>query len=290
MTEAPAAWSAVVLSQGDRPAELARAVGSLLAQEDVDVDVVVVGNGWEPEGLPPEVRTVHSPENVGPPAGRNLALAVVDRPLVFFLDDDATLPDPKTLSRIGRVFAADPALGVVQTRIRTPEGDTLRRWVPRMRDKDPEHASSVFYVLEGSVAARRTVLDRTGGWAGRFFYAHEGIELAWRAWDAGFRVEYRPELSALHPRVHPSRHDRHLWLDGRNRVWLARRNLPWPVAVLYVGTRAGISIGRNARHPAAAAAWARGAWTGLRAPAGRRRPMAWRTVWEMTRRGRPPLV
>ncbi len=285
-----ARWSAVVVSQGNRPAELARAVESLLAQEAVEVEVVVVGNGWDPDGLPDEVLTVHSPENLGPPAGRNLGLARVDAPFAFFLDDDAYLPHPDTLARLTALFAADAGLGVVQTRIRTPEGDSLGRWVPRMRDKDPMKGSDAFYVLEGSVAARRSVLDCTGNWAGRFFYAHEGIELAWRSWDCGYRVEYRPELEAVHPSVHPSRHTDHLWLDGRNRVWLARRNLPLPVAVLYLADRAVISLGRNARRPEAAAAWARGFRAGLTTDAGTRRPMRWSTVWRMTRRGRPPVV
>ncbi|MGY4966456.1 glycosyltransferase family 2 protein, partial [Streptomyces sp. 900105245] len=29
---------------------------------------------------------------------------------------------------------------------------------------------------------------------------------------------------------------------------------------------------------------------GLREPAGERRPMRWRTVWRLTRLGRPPVI
>ncbi|NHA66772.1 glycosyltransferase family 2 protein [Phycicoccus flavus] len=285
-----ARWRAVVVTMGTRPVELARAVASLRAQEDVDLEVVVVGNGWAPEGLPDGVRTVHSPENLGPPAGRNLGLAGAGAEHFFFLDDDAHLPHPDTLARLERLLEDDPGLGVVQTRIRTPEGDSLPRWVPRMRDKDPERGSVAFSLLEGSVAVRGAVLAASDGWPGPFFYAHEGIELAWRAWDAGYRVEYHPELEAVHPRIHPSRHEDHLFLDGRNRVWLARRNLPLPLGVLYVGVRGGMSLARTARQPSAAAAYLRGVAAGLRRPAGPRRPMAWRTVWTMTRHGRPPVV
>ena len=46
----------VVLTQGRRPAELAAALASLQAQQGVETDVVVVGNGWEPSGLPEGVR------------------------------------------------------------------------------------------------------------------------------------------------------------------------------------------------------------------------------------------
>ena len=60
MTPRPSV-GAVVLSMGDRTPELALALDTLLAQEGVDLDVVLVGNGWEPTGLPDGVRTVHLP-------------------------------------------------------------------------------------------------------------------------------------------------------------------------------------------------------------------------------------
>ena len=43
---------AIVLTQGRRPAELAAALGSLAAQRGVEIEMVVVGNGWSPIGLP----------------------------------------------------------------------------------------------------------------------------------------------------------------------------------------------------------------------------------------------
>ena len=58
----------VVLTQGRRPAELAAALDSLRAQTGVELDIVVVGNGWEPEGL--DVRSVALAEDRGIPAGR----------------------------------------------------------------------------------------------------------------------------------------------------------------------------------------------------------------------------
>lgn len=283
-------WSAIILSQGTRPQELAAAVESLLSQTGVSLEVVVVGNGWEPAGLPSGVRTVHVERNVGAPKGRNKGIGVVRGRYIFFLDDDAHLPDHDTLARIERLFESDPTLGVVQTRIESPDGTTMRRWVPRLRNKDPEVSSEVFSVLEGSVAARRRVLRKTRNWAGRFFYAHEGIELAWRAWDAGYRVEYRADLRAVHPTVARSRHADHMWQDARNRVWLAKRNLPWVIAALYVVDWAALTTARNLAHPRELCGWMRGASAGIRTDAGARRPMSWRTVWLMTRRGRPPVI
>ena len=63
--------SCVILTMGDRPAEVIRAIDSVLAQRGAGVELVVVGNGAEVTGLPAGVRTVLLPENVGVAAGRN---------------------------------------------------------------------------------------------------------------------------------------------------------------------------------------------------------------------------
>src|SRR5690606_31422278 len=64
-------FGVVILTQGKRPDELRRGIDSLLAQKGVDLDIVCVGNGWEPVGLPTEVKTLALRENLGIPAGRN---------------------------------------------------------------------------------------------------------------------------------------------------------------------------------------------------------------------------
>src|SRR5690349_25034338 len=79
----------VVLTQGTRPDDLGAGLDAVLAQTGVSTDVVVVGNGWEPTGLPDGVRGVALPENLGIPAGRNAGAPHVEGDLLFFLDDDA---------------------------------------------------------------------------------------------------------------------------------------------------------------------------------------------------------
>ena len=61
--------SCVILTMGDRPAEVNRAIDSVLAQRGAQVELVVVGNGTEVTGLPAGVKTVSLPENVGVAAG-----------------------------------------------------------------------------------------------------------------------------------------------------------------------------------------------------------------------------
>lgn len=281
----------VVLTQGRRPDDLDRAVRSVLAQEGVRTDVVVVGNGWTPEGLPDGVAALALPENVGIPAGRNAGVPHVDGNLLLFLDDDAALPDPDFLTRAVRRFAADPRLGVLQPRVDAAGGgEPPRRWTPRMRVGDRYRSSPVFSVWEGAVVVRRSAFTASGGWPAPFFYAHEGIELAWRVWDAGWTVHYAGDLAAVHPVTAATRHADFFRLNARNRVWLARRNLPWVLTLPYLLSWTALQVVRSVHSPATLAPWFRGWLEGWRTPAGPRRPLRWRTVARMARHGRPPVV
>jgi GT2 family glycosyltransferase len=281
----------VVLTQGRRPAELRRGLDSVAAQRGVDTDVVVVGNGWQPTGLPAGVRALGLAENVGIPAGRNAGVPQVRGDLLFFLDDDAALPDPHFLATAAERFARDERLGVLQPRVDVLGGGTApQRWTPRLRVGDRRRSSPVFSVWEGALVVRRAAFEAAGGWPDRFFYAHEGIELAWRTWDAGYDVRYAGDLAAEHPLTVQTRHADFHRLNARNRVWLARRNLPWVLALPYVASWTGVQLLRSRRSPATLRPWLRGWVEGWRSPAGSRRPLRWATVWRMTALGRPPVL
>jgi GT2 family glycosyltransferase len=279
----------IVLTQGRRPAELTAALDSLATQVGVEHEVVVVGNGWRPEGLPAEVRVVALAEDRGIPGGRNAGVGAVGGELLFFLDDDARLASPDALARVAARFE-DPGLGILQLRVRASDGGPAPRdWVPRLRVGDPGRSSELTAVWEGAVAIRRTVFEQVGGWPEAFRFAHEGIDLAWRVMDTGRRVAYAGDIEVLHPSYRTAPHDYSAYYGARNRVWLARRHLPLPLGVLYVG---GFILRTLPllRSPGRARAAARGYRDGLRQPCGDRRPLRAGTLWRMTRAGRPPII
>jgi GT2 family glycosyltransferase len=280
----------VVLTQGGRPADLDRGLRSLLSQRDVDLDIVVVGNGWEPVDLPDGVRGQGLPENLGIPAGRNAGAPLVGGDLLFFLDDDASLPSADVLASMAAQLDGDPSLGLIQPRVVDAEGRPApRRWTPRLRVGDPGRSSPAMSVWEGAVAIRREAFDFADGWPEPFWYAHEGIELAWRVWDAGFHVKYDGEIEVHHPAIQPTRHAEFYRFQARNRVWLARRNLPVPIGIVYVLSWVLVG-GVRLRSREAVAETIRGYRLGLRLPCGDRRPMRWRTVWRMLLAGHPPII
>jgi GT2 family glycosyltransferase len=280
----------VVLSQGNRPEQLRRAVMSVLGQRDVDVDCVVVGNGWEPVGLPDGARAVALPCNIGIPAARNIGATAVAGEVMLFLDDDAELVGDGMLAAVVARFDADPSLAVLQPRAIDPDGaPTARRHVPRLRAGDPARSGDVAWFWEGCSFLRRTALDAAGGWPGEFFYGHEGIEVAWRVIDAGQRVSYAADLQVRNPEAPPFRGEQHRYFDARNRVWVARRNLPVPLLAAYLALWVSGTLLRT-RSGAAVRAALRGFLDGARLPAGPRRPIRWRTAWRLTRLGRPPVI
>jgi GT2 family glycosyltransferase len=280
----------IVLTMGNRPQELRRAVDSLLAQRGVEVDVVVVGNGWQPTGLPARVRGLALPTNAGIPAGRHAGVTAVSGDLLLFCDDDAALADEDTLSRLVAMFDADRSLGIVQPRPVDPQtGQTPRRFVPRLRVGDPTRSSRLNALWEGVLLVRRQAYADAGGWAAEYFYAHEGVELAWRSWDAGWSVRYAGDVVVWHDAVMPTRHAEFHRLQARNRVWLARRNLPVVLGVLYVLDWVVLTVVRT-RSPSDLRQSFAGLAAGLRAPCGERRRLRWRTVARMTSIGRPPVI
>jgi GT2 family glycosyltransferase len=285
------AFGCVVLTQGRRPAELTAALESLLAQQGVALDIVVVGNGWTPAGLPEGVRAVALADDAGIPGGRNAGVPAVGGELLFFLDDDARLAGTDGLARVAALLAAEPDVGVVQLRVRAATaGRAPRDWVPRLRVGDPARSSDVTAVWEGAVAIRRALFEAIGGWPAEFRFAHEGIDLAWRAMDAGARVRYAGGIEVLHPAYTTAPHDYSAYYGARNRVWLARRHLPLALAPVYVLGFALRTLPLLARSPARLRAAARGYLAGMREPCGPRRPLRASTIWRMSRAGRPPIL
>lgn len=292
---APLRVGAVVITMGTRPEELKALLDSVARQEGAPVEVVVVGQGVPLTGLPEGVRTVELPENLGIPGGRNAGIEAFgpagrDVDVLLFLDDDGLLERTDTAELCRQAFAGDPELGIVSFRIVDPEsGETQRRHVPRLRASDPMRSSRVTTFLGGASAVRTEVFAQAGLLPGEFFYAHEETDLAWRALDAGWMIDYRADMVLLHPKTAPSRHAVYHRMVARNRVWLARRNLPALLVPVYVGVWLLLTLLRRPSAPALKA-WFGGFKEGWATPCGPRRPMRWRTVWRLTRLGRPPVI
>jgi GT2 family glycosyltransferase len=276
----------VILTQGTRPTELSRSIASVLAQSQVDLQLVLVVNGTTPPlRVDPPDRLIVLPENIGIPAGRNIGAAAADARLVMFLDDDAELLDPGLLAAVVDRFRRDPHLGAMSIRLIDEEGRTQQRHVPRLGPWSAERPGPVTYFVGAACVVRAASFHSVRGFDPRFFYSMEESDLSWRLLDAGWSIWYSADLNAFHPRTSPSRHQGHAVLAARNRLWMAWRSLPWPVLAGYLSiwTIAAIARGAPLREVLA------GYQEAVSDPP-MRRPIRWRTVVRMTLLGRPPVV
>ena len=291
MTASPLTIDWVVLTMGNRPEQLGAAVRSLLEQLGDHDRVVVVANGADHVDLldGPGVELVTSDHNLGVPGGRDLGVRSGRADIIAFLDDDAVLLG--RVERVRQAFEQDPSLAAVSLRLVDEDGQSLSRHVPRPGGSDPTVGGDVAHFLGGASAIRRTAYDEVGGYFVDLFYGHEEIELSWRLIDAGWSIRYLADVAVAHPRTEISRHAEGWRLTGRNRVWIARRTLPWPVAAAH--TLTWLILGLVRAGAASRRSYVAGWWSGWRTdwPSGvPRRPVRWTTVGRLTRIGRPPVI
>jgi GT2 family glycosyltransferase len=283
-----AAW--VVLTMGNRPVQLRRAVESIGAQAS-GAEIVIVANGVDSARLDVDdlrVRVVASDENLGVPGGRDLGLRSTTADIVFFLDDDAEVVSADLQDRALAQFAADPMTGALSFRIVDESGRTTRRHVPRIGARSADTSGPVVNFLGGACALRRSAYIEAGGYWSTLRYGHEELELSWRLIDRGWSVRYLADAEVFHPATVIGRHEFGWQLTGRNRVLIARRNLPWPVAILHLVSWSALGVLR-APDARCRRAYLAGFVEGLRTRV-ERRPLAWTTIWRLARLGRPPIV
>lgn len=280
----------VVLTLGDRPRALEAAVDSLVGRSrGVLSRVIVVANGGHVDGLDAldDVSVIRSAENLGVPGGREFGEKKSEADLVGFLDDDAELLSDDMAQTL-EAFRIDRKLGAVSLRLVDESGSTSRRHVPRVGKKGMDDSGDVPTFLGGACIIRRAAYEEVGGYFTELFYGHEEIELSWRLIDAGWSIRYLADVEVFHPRTEISRHAEGWFLTGRNRVWIARRTLPWPVALLHVAMWLVVGAARAPKGDCRAG-YLRGWWSGWRGSIDHR-PIRWSTVWRLTRLGRAPVV
>jgi GT2 family glycosyltransferase len=275
----------VVLTQSTRSEQLARAIASVRAQQEVDLQLVLVVNGAAPPNPDPSDHLVVLVENIGIPGGRNVGAAAADAELIMFLDDDAELMDHGLLATVVARFAAEPLMGAMAIHLIDEQGCTQRRHIPRVGSRSAARSGPVTHFVGAACVVRAAPFHAVNGFDPRFFYSMEESDLSWRLLDAGWGIWYSADLEVFHPHTLPSRHPRHAVLTARNRLWMAWRSLPAPMFAGYMLTWTIAALARGAPLPDVMSGY-REAW-GDRPV---RTPMRWRTVARMTRLGRPPIV
>ncbi|MER8036245.1 glycosyltransferase [Streptomyces hydrogenans] len=234
--------ASVVVATRERPASLARALDSLLAQDHPDHELIVVDNAPRTTATHDLVAGAYAgrvryvrEDRPGLAAAHNAGVAAADGEVLAFTDDDV-IADPRWLSALAAPFAADPGLGcvtglILPARLATPaqillesHGGFAKGFAPRLYDPArPPADEPLFPFTAGSfgsganMAFRASALRRAGG-----FDPATGTGTAARGGDdlyafvavlaAGHRLRYTPDALVWH-------HHRETWQDLENQAY-----------------------------------------------------------------------
>jgi GT2 family glycosyltransferase len=229
----PAPRASVVIATKDRPAELARVLEALRAQETAfRFEVIVVDDGSDPP-LPDAVlaeldaATLLRSSGRGPAAARNEGVRAARGAYVLFTDDD-TRPATGWVEAACAFLEAHPDHAAVEGPVRSPAFD------PLYEHSLESDAPGAYWTC--NMAYRADAFRDLGGFLEDFPDPHcEDLDLAYRAARIG-PIGFEPGMEMTHfPRPLPL------------RGWIARARLTRSEALLM--TRHRERYGRAARLP-----------------------------------------
>ncbi len=211
--------------------ELTRSVESVLAQEGVDFEVIVVDNASSDGSAEhirsrfPQVILIENNQNLGFGRAQNQAIDVSRGRYVMLLNPDAHLPEHDTLAQLVAFADANPTVGIIGPRIHNPDGTLhhsarrfptlgaglfrrtpLGRLFPNnrfvreyiMSDWSHDGVRDVDWVSGAALMIRREVIENIGLLDTGFFMYCEDVDWAYRAKENGWRVCYFPMVKLVH--------------------------------------------------------------------------------------------
>lgn len=233
---------AAILVVSDGETWLPSVLRSLKGQDCPNFDLVVVDNGSK-DGSAEILRSEVAPDRLitftrGVGFGRAVVRAarheaVADADYLFFAHDDLSLL-PDTVRTLVDALEADPSVAIAGPKLREwstqhilqEAGMTIDRFgraanrVERgeLDQGQMDGRRDVLYVSTAGMLVRTDVFADLGGFDPRFTALRDDLDLCWRAWLTGHRVEVVPEAIGYHAAA-GSRGARRLW---RERSWQGR--------------------------------------------------------------------
>jgi len=203
---------------------------SLLVQNVPNTEIIVVDNASRDDSVAlirrhyPSVKLIASDHNLGFGNANNLALQQADGDFIVLLNPDATL-EPNCLQRAMRHMQQNPLVGMGGGLLQGQhhEWQPSARQFPSLLNEflvlsglanrfpqspffgrsdrswaDSQQAAVVDWVPGAFAILRRDLIDRIGLFDPRFFLYYEEVDLCRRIHQAGYTVQYWPDLVITH--------------------------------------------------------------------------------------------
>jgi len=230
----------IIILSWNRTDDTIAAITSAVEQRGVDKQVLVVDQGSEIENIDslerfirglPEVKLKKLGQNSGVPGGRNIAAAMGNADYVIALDSDAVFADHDMVARAVAYLESRPDLCAIGFRIQnffTGSNDDTSWDYP---GHDPDKGFRTTRFIGAGHAIRRSVFEAVGGYDARLFFCLEEVDLCYRMLNAGYCIEYFPDVRILH-KISPEH--RVNW--GKGRFFYTVRN------TLYTSYKFGVPL------------------------------------------------
>lgn len=208
--------SAIVCTR-DRPVDLGKCIGSILANPRPDLELVVVdqSSGNESEDIARKIAAEDDRlqyfrlDGPGKSRALNKALAESSGEILLHTDDDCTVP-PDWVERHLGMLEREEDVGIFFGALAAPPIDWSRFYVPTFRPESFRRFSGRLAFLRvgkigvgANVAVRRPVYERIKGFdeclgPGCRFRSGDEWDMAYRALKAGFIAAHDPDNVVLH--------------------------------------------------------------------------------------------
>ena len=224
----------------NRKDELGKVLNSILEQDYAPLEIVVVDNNSDDDTESLFARTFKKPnihyikldENKGVSGGRNVAINEAQGDIIVTIDDDAVLTDPDATQTIVNKLVENPAIGILAFKIIDYYTGEIDKMMFPCRDKsvDPDKEFETTWFIGAGHAIRKAVYDHVGLYRDYAPWGSEEFDFSLRAIDAGFRIQYFPEITVIHKRSLSGRISNQTVFRAialKHRIKAVILNLPW---------------------------------------------------------------
>ncbi|SFO87159.1 glycosyltransferase family 2 protein [Hydrogenimonas thermophila] len=193
--------------------------------QDNTMDILI-----EYEKKSPKIKVFNMDKNLGAPGGKNIGLKESKADVVIVLDDDAIFCSYNPIKEIINIFKQEKDLGIIQFKIINYQTKKILNYEfpGKLPEKNGDKEFYTGYFIGAGHAIKREMLEKVGYYPDDFFYAHEELDLSYRAINNGYKIKYYPKVAIYHKkapggRLSPKEVIKH---NFRNRLIMNYKYLP----------------------------------------------------------------
>ena len=221
-----------------------------LPLNDETIEVIVVDNAstqdeaTEIERRYPQVKVIRNDKNLGFAGGNNLGIQAAHGKYLFFINNDAILPQPSAISHLLTRLESSDQIGMVCPKIRFTWGKQLIQYAGytplskiTLRNKsigfgeqdngqyDTPHPTP--YAHGAAMMVKREVIEQVGMMPECYFLYYEELDWSMMIRRAGYEIWYEPACTVFHKESQTTGQQSPLktYYIIRNRLLFAQRNI-----------------------------------------------------------------